>query len=145
MKLRILFTLGAICFASSSYSQEVLASAGDSNFTIGEAVIYSYSNSSSKLTQGFHQPFISVVGITEHPSISINVFPNPTDGFLQIEPQGEIQANVLLFDSRGRVLVDKHITGLSSVDLTSFRQGEYSVIIKNENGVLKTVKILLQR
>jgi len=34
---------------------------------------------------------------------------------------------------------------VSSVDLTSYQQGEYSIIIKNEIGVLKTVKILLQR
>ena len=145
MQLRILYTLGVLCFATSTYSQEVLASAGDSNFTIGETVIYSSSSSSSKLTQGFHQPFIGVVNITEHPSISINIFPNPTQGFVQIEPQGDIKANVLLFDSRGRVLVDKEIRGVSSVDLTSYQQGEYSIIIKNEIGVLKTVKILLQR
>ena len=145
MQLRILYTLGVLFFAESTYSQEVLASAGDSNFTIGETLIYSFNNPSVKLTQGFHQPFIGVVSITEHPSISIKIFPNPTQGFIQIEPQGDINANVLLFDSRGRVLVDKHITGFSSLDLTSYQQGEYSIIIKNEIRVLKTVKILLQR
>jgi len=145
MKLKALSTLVLFCLFNKAYAQQVIASAGGDNFTIGEVVTSSLSNSNSTLTQGFHQPYFGIVSIVEYTDIGINVFPNPTQGFVQIVPQEDINARVLLFDSRGRVLINQAITGESTIDLTSFRQGEYSIIIRNQDQVIKTVKILIQR
>ena len=145
MKLKALSTLVLFCLFNTAYAQQVIASAGGDNFTIGEVVTSSLSNSNSTLTQGFHQPYFGIVSIVEYTDIGINVFPNPTQGFVQIVPQEDINARVLLFDSRGRVLINQAITGESTIDLTGFRQGEYSIIIRNQEQVIKTVKILIQR
>jgi len=145
MKLKALSTLVLFCLFNTAYAQQVIASAGGDNFTIGEVVTSSLSNSNSTLTQGFHQPYFGIVSIVEYTDIGINVFPNPTQGFVQIVPQEDINARVLLFDSRGRILINQAITGESTIDLTGFRQGEYSIIIRNEDQVIKTVKILIQR
>tara|TARA_B100000795_G_C22406691_1_gene289226 strand:+ start:84 stop:521 length:438 start_codon:yes stop_codon:yes gene_type:complete len=145
MKLKALSTIVLFCLFNTAYAQQVIASAGGDNFTIGEVVTSSLSNSNSTLTQGFHQPYFGIVSIVEYTDIGINVFPNPTQGFVQIVPQEDINARVLLFDSRGRVLINQAITGESTIDLTGFRQGEYSIIIRNQDQVIKTVKILIQR
>ena len=145
MKLKALSTLVLFCLFNTAYAQQVIASAGGDNFTIGEVVTSSLSNSNSTLTQGFHQPYFGIVSIVEYTDIGINVFPNPTQGFVQIVPQEDINARVLLFDSRGRVLINQAITGESTIDLTGFRQGEYSIIIRNQDQVIKTIKILIQR
>ena len=145
MKLKALSTIVLFCLFNKAYAQQVIASAGGDNFTIGEVVTSSLSNSNSTLTQGFHQPYFGIVSIVEYTDIGINVFPNPTQGFVQIVPQEDINARVLLFDSRGRVLINQAITGESTIDLTGFRQGEYSIIIRNQDQVIKTVKILIQR
>jgi len=145
MKLKALSTLVLFCLFNTAYAQQVIASAGGDNFTIGEVVTSSLSNSNSTLTQGFHQPYFGIFSIVEYTDIGINVFPNPTQGFVQIVPQEDINARVLLFDSRGRILINQAITGESTIDLTGFRQGEYSIIIRNQDQVIKTVKILIQR
>jgi len=145
MSLRLRYTFAWLCIINTGYAQQVIASAGGDNFTIGEVVTSSLSSTGSALTQGFHQPYFGVINIIEYADIGINVFPNPTQGFVQIVPQENINARVLLFDSRGRALINQAINGESTIDLTGFLQGEYSIIIRNQDQVIKTVKILIQR
>ena len=145
MKLKILQIISLVCLFNTAHAQQVIASAGGENFTIGEVVTSTLSTSNNTLTQGFHQPYFGIVNIIEYTDIGINVFPNPTQGFIQIVPQEDINARVILFDARGRALINQAITGESTIDLTSFRQGEYSIIIRNQDQVIKTVKILIQR
>tara|TARA_B100000795_G_scaffold10613_1_gene7463 strand:- start:534 stop:1028 length:495 start_codon:yes stop_codon:yes gene_type:complete len=145
MKLKILQIISLVCLFNTAHAQQVIASAGGENFTIGEVVTSTLSTSNNTLTQGFHQPYFGIVNIVEYADIGINVFPNPTQGFIQIVPQEDINARVILFDARGRALINQAITGESTIDLTSFRQGEYSIIIRNQDQVIKTVKILIQR
>ena len=145
MTLKPLSTLGLLCIINTAYAQQVIATAGGDDFTIGEVVTSSLSTTNSTLTQGFHQPYFGIVNIVEYTDIGISVFPNPTQGFIQIVPQEDINARVILFDSRGRAFINQAITGESTIDLTGFRQGEYSIIIRNQDQVIKTVKILIQR
>ena len=145
MTLKLLSTLGLLCIVNTAYAQQVIASAGGDNFTIGEVVTSSLNSTGNTLTQGFHQPYFGIINIIEYRDIGINVFPNPTQGLIQIVPQEDINARVLLFDSRGRVLINQAISGESTIDLTGFLQGEYSIIIRNKDQVIKIVKILIQR
>lgn len=65
---------------------EVFAAAGHSGgqnsynaWTIGEAFVSTLSSGSSMLTEGFHQPQMSIVGVPNWtPPVNVLVYPNPT-------------------------------------------------------------------
>ena len=81
-------------FTINLFSQNVISSQGDSyndssasiDFTIGEVVTSTVTNSERSLTQGFHQTNWSFVSIENHvPSYQAVIYPNPTDEFLNIK------------------------------------------------------------
>lgn len=55
-------------------------------WTLGETAVTTINNSSNQITQGFHQPYYVITSIGNIPSFvtQIDVFPNPTSDWLQI-------------------------------------------------------------
>lgn len=102
-------------------SHEVISSAGDyfvgSNvtlsWTIGEAVIETFTGTNCILTQGFQQPFISVTGIKklEDKNLKIKVFPNPASDFLNVRfiATEKIDLIIELIDLNGKVLLNEKV------------------------------------
>lgn len=81
------------------------------SYTIGEPVVGTLSGMVNKLTQGFHQPppgFMVSVYDTDLAAWNIEVFPNPSDHFLNIRyaagQNGLLELRVL--DLLGRVILD---------------------------------------
>ena len=56
-----------------------------SDFTLGEIAIETISSEDFMLTQGFHQPSLGIISITENPHSRISIYPNPTTDFLNLE------------------------------------------------------------
>ena len=56
-----------------------------SDFTLGEIAIETISSEDFMLTQGFHQPSLGIISLTEDPYSRISIYPNPTTDFLNLE------------------------------------------------------------
>jgi len=95
-KLLVLTALVSSVYFSGaqSLSPEVIGSAGDYftaaggsiAFTVGEPMTETFSSSGNILTQGFHQPWPVVTGVTTVTGqMNVTVYPNPASQMLTIE------------------------------------------------------------
>lgn len=134
-------------------SQEVIASQGNSysnasasiDFTIGEAVIATLSNTGNTLTQGFHQTNLTVLAIEDFDiNYQARVFPNPTQDLLQVEIQNFEGLNFKMYDIQGRQLSKEKLNSINTtINTTPYAKGLYLLVILNENNqLLKTYRII---
>jgi len=149
-------SLGATGLVNAqSISPDVVASAGTHfsngsaqlSWTIGEPVIKTYDNGSNILTQGFHQPDITVTGIheTEMALEGVSVYPNPTDQLLNIRLEGQQNdVSLNLYDAAGRVVMSDELTSgtaLSQFNLTGIANGTYLLRLATKAGLQATFNI----
>ncbi len=62
---------------------------------------------------------------TEHFNTDIRVYPNPSSGAVTITSGSGITLSVSVFDLVGRQLIEKQMTGSSTVDLSGYASGTY--------------------
>ena len=82
--------------------------------------------------------------MAEAQTISLNVYPNPTDGLLTIELIGNINhTNLFITDVYGRAIFTRSITEQNStVDLTNLSSGSYFVTVSDESSsIMKRIII----
>lgn len=123
---------------------------GSMQFTIGEPLTETYTNSSAKLYQGFEQGDYSIVSVTELPvlnDLDVNLYPNPSSGIfnLNIESNESSVFRMNVIDAQGKSIVNKEITAKSIelIDLSGFSSSIYYVTITNaDKNYLKTFKII---
>lgn len=152
-KLMLIYALfmGVLVHAQS-LGQTVLSTSGDHfqngsaalSWTIGEPVINSLENGSLRLTQGFHQPYLTVSSVIEAENENlVRVYPNPTIAMLSIDfaTTGEYRAE--LFDVLGRKLNTFNIIGNHyELDLNDFPAANYLLkCYDTENKSISTFKI----
>jgi hypothetical protein len=146
----LLFT--GILLNAQSFSQTVLSTAGDHfqngsaalSWTIGEPVINSLENGSVKLTQGFHQPYLTVSSVNETENDNlVRVYPNPTNAVLNIDLTLSGAYSAELFDLLGRKLKAFNIIGNHfELDLNEYPAANYLLRCYNsENKTLTITKI----
>lgn len=132
-----------ILFSTALSGQELLGSAGTDKFSLGEAFIETHLGSGLIISEGFHQPLISLIDIKENPRVLVSVYPNPTSDKLILEHNLE-SIIVFLYDSQGQVVFTDYQTS-GTFDLSSFSQGQYSLVILQKNDILYSCKVLIQR
>ncbi|MGB5462787.1 MAG: T9SS type A sorting domain-containing protein [Aureibaculum sp.] len=134
-------------------SQEVIASQGNSysnasasiDFTIGEVVIATLSNTGNTLTQGFHQTNLTVLAIEDFDiNYQARVFPNPTQDLFQVEIQNFEGLNFKMYDIQGRQLSKEKLNSINTtINTTPYAKGLYLLVILSENNqLLKTYRII---
>ena len=133
---------------AQSITPEVVASAGEHfdngsvqlSWTLGEVAVQTYDNGSNILTEGFHQPELLITSIEEVSELdmSVNIFPNPTTEFINIEfTVNKTDMVVELFDMHGKevsridVRAFQMETGISLSDVAA---GGYLLRLTEENG-----------
>jgi hypothetical protein len=152
-KITFVYLLFAgILLNAQSFSQTVLSTAGDHfqngsaalSWTIGEPVINSLENGSVKLTQGFHQPYLTVSSVNETENDNlVRVYPNPTNAVLNIDFTLSGAYSAELFDLLGRKLKAFNIIGNHfELDLNEYPAANYLLRCYNsENKTLTITKI----
>ena len=128
---------------SSLYSQELIGSAGGDNFSLGEVFIETRSTSVMMVSEGVHQPMISLVDIEEHEDIQISVYPNPTSQKLILDHTlSSVKIN--LHDALGRLVIEE-IGRCDFFDLGEYPQGQYTLTVYQDDTLVYRCKILIQR
>lgn len=145
----ILFTL----FLSSSsyfYGQEVISTAGNTYnnggvnlyWTIGETIIATEDDGNNILTQGFHQPQITISIVEETIPTLFSIYPNPATNQVTIEARKAINSSATLTDLNGKTIQSFSLNQLiTHINIEYYSTGIYLLTIK-ENDTINTYKII---
>ena len=116
-------------------SPSVISNSGDSysngsiimDYTLGEIVIETYTNSTTILTQGFHQGILKVNTSVENIDIKTKVYPNPTTNFIIIELEKNVNADILVYDINGKIVIKDKLNDeqQKQLDFSFLNQGNY--------------------
>lgn len=152
--LTLLSTFIIMCIVKSAHSQQMVRSSissfGNSltteNCTIqttgGQSGLTNVStNNGLYLRQGFNQPIEKVLFKNE--IFQINVYPNPTTEYFQIQTNAEQTYSYNLFDQMGRLMTSKeNVKGSYLVSVKDYSAGDYILVFSSDNQQ-QTVKINL--
>ena len=143
--LIILSIIGTSAISAQVFSPHVIASAGTSfttasvrmEFTIGEVVISTLTGSSNVLTQGFHQPQISIMGVESFTNeYSFHLYPNPTEQYVTIESSKEDEMRVHIYDCNGKVIqVSNIFLQKVTMNIELLSAGAYFMVITTKAGI----------
>jgi hypothetical protein len=141
----LVFSSVALTAQAQSLSSSVIGSAGEQAFsasgalewTLGEIMTETYQESNGYFTQGFQQPAtIKVTSLEEAEEKNLWVYPNPTQGVLNIKTTENGDYLFELFDMQGQKVVSKNSVGvagtrLHQIDLQEFRVAIYLLRVAN--------------
>ena len=132
--LLILLCLPMIGFGQVT-SPSVVSSSGGSysnggvimDYTLGEIVVEAYGSPTTILTQGFHQEILIITTEVVNIDIKIKVYPNPTTSFLIVELEKNVNANILVYDINGRLVIKDRLNNeqQKQLDFSFLKQGNY--------------------
>ena len=132
--LLILIALPLIGFGQVA-TPSVVSSSGDSysnggimmDYTLGEIVVETFSNSANILTQGFHQGDLKVTTAVVNLDIKTKIYPNPTTNFLIIELEKNVNAELLVYDINGKIVIKDKLNEeqKKQLDFSFLNQGNY--------------------
>jgi bacillolysin len=101
-------------------------------------VTETFAADSSLLTQGFHQTNLTIVAVNDPMAdFQVQVYPNPTAGWVNIESQASTPAfSVEVSDAAGRTLLIQSAAQqglLRSLDLSGYAPGVYYLRLRTED------------
>ncbi|NCG31209.1 MAG: T9SS type A sorting domain-containing protein, partial [Bacteroidetes bacterium] len=82
--------------------------------------------------------------------LSVNIFPNPTDGIINLEVKGDLTdaLDLAILDLSGRVVWSKASAvapnGLQSIDLSNHAAGTYFLRMTQENQVVNVTPVTIK-
>lgn len=140
---------------SSGYAQEstnasggdALGSEGSVAYSIGQVFYTSETGSNGNVNQGVQHTYaIYAVGIDdESTNISLNIFPNPTSGYLtlQLDEYANEKMDYQLINIQGKLLQSEIITNAQTkIDLSTYVKGTYFIQVVRVSKEIKTFKII---
>lgn len=118
------------------------------------------SNPEANEAQDFSQPFVytlvtphgstqewTIVAssnlATEDNSCGIRLYPNPTNGIVNLAIDEPIDANVVIYDTMGNVVLRQNAGDMTKIDLSKCQSGIYFAAIRN-HGKIETRTIIVQ-
>ncbi len=143
--------------AQATIGRSVLASAGGSStsggynmdWTVGEAVINSYTAGVYALNQGFHQGTTISLGIdSRHLDLVMEAYPNPvTDQlWLQVNQSKPVTLQAVITDINGKILVKEQLPANTVInhqfDMNAFPGGNYMLSVYRESQAVRTIKLI---
>lgn len=144
-------------FAFQGKGQEVVSSAGNHHesetmsvsWTLGETVIETFTAGDMNLTQGFHQPTLTLVSVEELADFDLTVtaFPNPATDILNVrfENHDYQKVSFALYDMSGREFTSGDIAGdEEQISFASLNPGVYFLKIMVDGKEARAFKILKQ-
>jgi hypothetical protein len=153
--LLVIILLDIGLFVQPAHAQQTPATAGGTlfngsgsiSYTIGESVAQTLTNANVILTQGFHQPILSVAVVQALSGLdyTVSTFPNPTSDFvwLKIDKPSVVGLQYLLFDFKGTLLAQKNIsTNEMVVPFNHLNTGVYLLKVQDGLKEVKTFKIV---
>ena len=135
--------------AVSASGGESSGSGGSANYTIGQTFYSANVGTSGQIGEGVQQAY-EIYDVTEVQNpialgISLSVFPNPTNDFLNLLIDGGDVSGLVctVFDVTGKQLSVRQIeSDNTSIDMQSLSPATYFVRITKEKNEVKTFKVV---
>lgn len=171
--LIILLTGLWVNLSAQSIQNKVIASGGATyvkptaqlEFTLGETFVQTFTKSTAIITQGFHQPSLTVARITDEPNseevmsetipvrdmpepanFKFNAYPNPVTNLLYIEANGDYRgkAAVIVMDANGRTVQEVTLDGSqTTIDFSGSAPGTYLLrVVDSSFGAKETFRVI---
>lgn len=133
------FWTGPNGFTSSSQNPSI------SNPDAGQYCVYTVANSCTSQTSCTQVVVSGYVSITEADAFEVAVFPNPTEGLIQIHKGTQEPVNVKMTDITGKtVIAQKEVSDAQfTLDISGFAQGVYILSLENKQGTV--IRKILKR
>ena len=153
-KLFLIMCGGLFCLGTAVAQNAVVPVGGTASgnggtvtYTVGQIAVQTNSDGTASISEGVQQPYeISVVGVDEYPSITLNavLFPNPTQGNVQLTIDNlQFEGEVKIFDLNGKFLFSKKIEGeKTALDLSRYAPATYYVNVYSGKKMLKSFKVV---
>ncbi len=77
------------------------------------------------------------------PNLKPSIYPNPTEGSLNIQLPIAERGEVFIYDLFGRLIIRENIQGTQTINVTSLKTGSYICEIKMADGQLYTDKLVI--
>ena len=148
----MIFYTGGFCY-SQNLTPKLISTSGNTHsnniavidYSIGEIVVETFQDNAI-LTQGFHQDDIRITSINDYAEKDqINVYPNPTSSFLNIDFPKKINSRIQLIDINGKLIRDDFIENKQTqlFDVSSLAQGSYflNILIDNNTSTYQIQKM----
>ena len=153
MKKRIWLFLLPLCISVGGFAQKVINTTGKSitgnnlqvSYSVGEIAITPFKNGQGSVTQGLLQPFEFRVATNEpfDQQYTLRCFPNPTVGNLTIETDYKNFKIWQIVSMNGQVLSEQTFN-YQPLDVANLPVGSHLLILRGENNISKTIKIVKQ-
>lgn len=139
---------------SQQISPQIISTSGSSfssgsvqlDYTLGELVIATFTNTSSIYTQGFHQPEMIITEVSTNEAIrEIKIFPNPTESSVQVQlPNKNIEFIISIYSSDGKLLISSKTRESNEVmlNISNFAQGTYLLKVAQNDSVFSSFVII---
>jgi hypothetical protein len=140
--MRYYFVLSFLGIGISGWAQQISPSVNSSggntfqngsvsmDFTIGEPLTNSYQNGALLLTQGFHQPIISLVNVPEWQEADIQLYPNPSSSKLTLSFPDDSYDHLTIYDAQGKLLFTSALSGTTfDISVDNWAKGAYKLVI----------------
>lgn len=151
----IFFTIICLTFSIAVFSQEVIATAGETfendeisiSWTLGETIIETFESDEIILTQGFHQDTYEITAIPEFqdPNLTISLFPNPASEEFFIKYEGDEFGSyeIGIFDLKGN-LMDKRVIHdeLTGINISNLKSAEYIISVFDKDKTFRSYKLI---
>ncbi len=103
----------------------------------GEWVVYSvncvYIRGEEQCESEWWDVGLWITNIEEHTDETIHVYPNPTDGLLNVSGKGAMR--ITMSNVLGQTLNEKTVEGNTILDFSGYESGMYFIRIETENGI----------
>ncbi len=89
--------------------------------------------------------FDVAIGLPEYYATAseISITPNPSNGLFEINSSKDLNGTIEIYDVTGKLILKETAKQYNKIDISSHASGVYSVVIKDEKGVLmKTAKVV---
>ena len=78
--------------------------------------------------------FQNTAGVNENTITGVSIFPNPSEGIVNITNANKTQNSIEVFDLLGNSILSTSANTATTVDLSSNAAGIYMIVVSNENG-----------
>jgi len=155
MKALLTFSFIFLFYTNQTNAQQIISAGGDNftnstlsvSWTIGEPITETVSNSSNILTQGFHQSKLNITEIYNINSegVSISLFPNPTQDFVNLKVEDYENLSFQLFSFNGKLIqTNKLFSEKTEIKMNNLSASAYFLKIFKGTKLIKTYQIIKQ-
>lgn len=95
-------------------------------------------------TQYFYSEF-NATSISDLTNNAVVAFPNPTNGYITINPKDKSYTDIIISDAAGRIVLEKPMNETGScINLKQYGSGLYNITLRDYSGNLNSTQVIVQ-